>query len=91
METGKIIKWRDAESSRGLTIGAMKASTSMTKRKGMAYSSGLTVGNTKENGRMGSSMALVTTAPLILLGVYTSTSQKQRKGQWAEGKRVAWL
>ena len=56
--TGRTIRWRATESSPGLTAGATRANTSMTKRKARDPSSGPTVENTMATGRTASSTVL---------------------------------
>ena len=58
---GTIIRWKVKVFSLGLTEDATKEITSMTRKKEMASSIGLMVGNTKVAGRMANSTASVLT------------------------------
>ena len=58
-EIGLITKWKVEEFSHGLIIGDMMGNISMIKRKDLEFSTGQMVVNTKESGKMGSSMVKV--------------------------------
>ena len=58
---GSIIRWKVREPSHGRMVESMKAITLTTRRKVKALSIGLTVENTKVDGRMASSTEMDTT------------------------------
>ena len=57
--SGNAIKCTGQASWSGRTANVMKASLSMTKERGEAYSSGKMAGYTRDNGSRASSMELV--------------------------------
>ena len=50
MVFGSTIKWKDTEYSTGQTVGDMKVNTSMIRKRGMVFSSGLMEENMMEHG-----------------------------------------
>jgi len=54
-DSGRIIKWKEKESSNGLMDVATRESISTTRKKARAFFTGPTVANTMENGTMASS------------------------------------
>jgi hypothetical protein len=93
---GSTIRWKAMEFLRGPMAVSTKENTSTTRKRAMAYSTGKQAAsflfiliryrpdgrkydgewkNGKQHG----------------IGVYQSASGKTKKGEWADGKRVAWL
>jgi hypothetical protein len=91
--SGSTTRWRVTESSLGLTVGGTRESTLTIKKKDRAYSSGKCCNNVikcfRPDGRKYDGEWK--NGKQHGIGIYTSASQKTKKGEWSEGKRVAWL